>query len=41
MVNGFHAAHHAVGGLHGDAAHAAFAQVLLHFDDHVDRVRAQ
>ncbi len=38
LVDGFHAAHHALGGFHGDAAHAAFAQVLLHFENHVDRV---
>ena len=38
LVDGFHAAHHAFGGFHGDAAHAAFAQVLLHFENHVDRV---
>ena len=37
LVDGLHAAHHAVGGLHGDAAHAAFAQVLLHFKNDVDR----
>ena len=37
LVDGLHAAHHAVGGLHGDAAHAAFAQVLLHFENDVDR----
>ena len=28
-VDGLHAAHHAFGGLHGDAAHAAFAEMLL------------
>ncbi len=39
QVNGFHAAHHALGRLHGDAAYAAFAQVLLHFQRHVDGVR--
>ena len=26
-------------GFHGDAAHAAFAQVLLHFENDVDRRR--
>ena len=36
LVDGLHAAHHAVGGLHGDAAHAAFAQMLLHFENDVD-----
>ena len=36
LVDGLHAAHHAVGGLHGDAAHAAFAQMLLHLENHVD-----
>ena len=35
-VVGFHAAHDAFGGLHGHAADAVFAQVLLHFDDDVD-----
>ena len=35
-VDGLHAAHHAVGGLHGHGAHAAFAQVLLHLEDHID-----
>jgi hypothetical protein len=35
-VDGLHAAHHAVGGFHGHRAHAAFAQVLLHFEDDVD-----
>src|SRR5262245_12513067 len=39
QVNGLHAAHHAFGGFHGNAAHAAFAEVLLHFQDHVDRHR--
>ena len=36
QVDGLHAAHHAFGGLHGDAAHAAFAELLLHFQDDVD-----
>ena len=36
-IDGIHAAHHAVGRLHGDAAHAALAKMLLHFKDHVDR----
>ena len=35
----FHAAHHAFGRLHGNAAHAAFAQLLLHFQDDVERRR--
>ena len=38
-VDGLHAAHHAVGGLHGDAAHAALAEVLLDFKDDVNRHR--
>ena len=32
-INGFHATHHAVCRLHGDAAHAAFAEMLLHFQN--------
>ena len=36
QVDGLHAAHHALGGLHGNAAHPAFAQLLLHFQDDVD-----
>src|SRR5258706_2889727 len=32
-----HPAHHAVGGLHGDRAHAVFAEVLLHLADDVHR----
>ena len=35
-VDGLHAADHAVGGLHGDGAHAALAQVLLDLEDHAD-----
>ena len=38
-IDGFHTAHHAVGRLHGDAPHAAFAEMLLHFEHHVDRRR--
>ena len=38
-VDRLHAAHHAFGGLHGDAAHAAFAELLLHFQDDVDGLR--
>ena len=34
-IDRLHAAHHAFGGLHGDAAYAAFAQMLLHFENHV------
>src|SRR6185437_631800 len=36
QVDHLHAAHHAVRGLHGDAAHAPFTQVLLHLENHVD-----
>ncbi len=36
QVDGLHAAHHAFGGLHGNAAHSAFAELLLHFQDDVD-----
>src|SRR5436190_130612 len=36
LIDGFHAAHHAVGRLHCDAAHAPFAEMLLHFEDDVD-----
>ena len=36
---GLHAAHHAFGGLQRDGAHAAFADVLRHFDNHVDGSR--
>ena len=38
-VDRLHAADHAFGRNHGDAAHAAFAEVLLHFDDDVERRR--
>src|SRR5690242_5131026 len=34
-----HAAHESIGGLHGDGAHAALADVLLCFADDVDRLR--
>ena len=37
-VGRFHPAHHAVGGQHRHRAHAAFAQVLLHFGDYIDRI---
>src|SRR5437763_5101586 len=36
LVDGFHATHHAVRRLHSDAAHAAFTEMLLHFEDDVD-----
>ncbi len=38
LVNGFHATHHTLGRFHGNAAHAAFAQVLLHLQNHADWV---
>ena len=34
-----HAAHHAIGGLKGNASNAAFAEVLLYLDNDVDRSR--
>ena len=37
-VDGLHAANEAFGRDHGDAAHAAFAEVLLDLDDDVERV---
>ena len=37
-VKRLHAANHSFGGLHGDGADAAFAEMLLHFDDHVERL---
>src|ERR1700694_3388240 len=40
-VDGFHAAHHAVGRLHGDAANLALADVVRHFDNHIDRYFSQ
>src|ERR1700730_5990897 len=39
LVDGFHAAHHTVGGFHGNTTHTALTQVLLHFEDHIDRRR--
>ena len=36
-IDSLHAAHHAVGRLHGDAAHTALAEVLLDFENHIDR----
>ena len=38
-VDGLHTADHAFGGDHGDAADAAFAEVLLDLDDDVERLR--
>src|SRR4051794_5503619 len=38
LVASFHAAHHAPGFFHGNAAHAAFTEMLLHFQNHADRV---
>jgi hypothetical protein len=38
QADGLHAAHQALGGLQRDGAHAAFADVLLHFADDVDGV---
>ena len=38
-VDRLHAANHAFGRDHGDATHAAFAKMLLHFHHHVHRVR--
>ena len=34
-----HAANHAVRGLQRNRTHAAFAEMLLHFDDDIDRCR--
>src|SRR5215470_4019962 len=34
-VDGLHAAHHAFGWFHGDRAHPAFTEVLLHFRGHI------
>ena len=39
QVDDLHATHHAIRRLHGNAAHAAFTQVLLHLENHVDRKR--
>ena len=36
LVDRFHAPHHAVGRFHGDTADAAFAEMLLHFENDVD-----
>ena len=36
QAHGLHSAHHAVGGLQRDGAHASFADVLRHFGHHVD-----
>src|SRR2546426_10869148 len=37
-IVGLHPAHDALGGLHRNATHAAFPQVLLHFSDDVERL---
>src|SRR5579872_2301077 len=37
LVDGFHTADHALGRFHGNAAGAAFAKVLLHLEDDIDR----
>src|SRR3989441_12627659 len=39
-IVGLHPAHDALGGLHRNATHAAFPQVLLHFSDDVERLGA-
>ena len=36
-IGRLHAAHHALGGLHGDAAHTALAEMLLHLYRDIDR----
>src|SRR5271157_5882795 len=36
LIDGLHAAHHAFSRLHGDTAHAPFAELLLHFEDDID-----
>ncbi len=38
LIDGLHATHHALGRLHGDTTHAAFAELLLDFQDDVERV---
>src|SRR6267154_2506523 len=38
-VEGFHSANHALDRLHRDGAHASFAEVLLHFGRHIERLR--
>jgi hypothetical protein len=38
-IERLHAAHQTFGRLHRDAAHAAFAQVLLDFRDDIQRLR--
>ena len=40
-IDGLHAAHHSVGGLHADAAHAVFSQVLLDLGADADRLAAR
>src|ERR1700687_495403 len=39
LIDGLHATHHAVSSGHSDAADAAFAEMLLHFDDDINRLR--
>ncbi len=38
-IDALHAPNHAFGRLHGHAANPAFANVLLNFQNHVDRLR--
>src|SRR5688572_10675557 len=38
-IGGIHTADHAVGGQHRNRANTAFAEVLLHFRNYVDRIR--
>jgi hypothetical protein len=37
LIDGLHASHHAIGRLHSNASDPAFAKVLLHFKDYLDR----
>ena len=39
LVDSFHAAHHALSRFHGNATYAPFAEMLLYFQDHIDRIR--
>jgi hypothetical protein len=39
LVNHLHPAHHAFRCFHGNATHAAFAKMLLYFENYVDRRR--
>jgi hypothetical protein len=41
QADGLHAAHQALGGLQRDGAHAAFADMLLHFADDIDGLRVR